>query len=41
MAKCNKCGTSDNIVHSGTDAFVLGVIDQVEKICYDCANKKK
>lgn len=40
MAKCNKCGTSDNIVYSGTAALVLGVIDQVEKICYDCANKK-
>jgi len=39
MAKCNDCGTTSNIVHSGTDALVLGVIDKVEKICYDCARK--
>jgi hypothetical protein len=36
---CFKCGTNDNIVYSGTDAFCLGVIEHVERICYDCANK--
>ena len=40
--KCTDCGTTQegNIVYSGTDAFVLGVIDLVERICYDCANKR-
>jgi hypothetical protein len=38
MAKCLKCGTTEAIVHSGTDAFLMGVITQVERICYDCAN---
>jgi hypothetical protein len=41
MAKCNSCGTTDDIVYSGVDAFVLGVSDKVEKICYNCANKNK
>jgi hypothetical protein len=40
MAKCNKCNTEENIVYSGTAALLLGVIDQVEQICYDCANKQ-
>ena len=34
---CSICNTQDNIIYSGIDAFVLGV--QVEKTCYDCANK--
>jgi hypothetical protein len=40
--KCTDCGTTQqgNIVYSGTDAFVLGVIDLVERICYDCARKR-
>jgi hypothetical protein len=37
-AKCLKCGNTDSVVYSGTDAFLLGVITQVEKICYPCAN---
>jgi hypothetical protein len=36
-AKCLKCGNTDSVVYSGTDAFLLGVITQVEKICYPCA----
>ena len=36
-AKCLKCGNTDSVVYSGTDAFLLGVITQVEKICYECA----
>ena len=37
---CTDCGTEENIVYSGVDAFVLGVIDLVERICYTCANNK-
>jgi hypothetical protein len=36
-AKCLKCDNTDSVVYSGTDAFLLGVITQVEKICYPCA----
>ena len=36
-ASCDNCGTQEKIVHSGTDAFFLGVLDKVERICYDCA----
>lgn len=32
-----KCGNTDNIVHSGVDAFMLGVT--VGTICYTCANQ--
>ena len=38
-AKCLKCGNTDSVVYSGTDAFLLGVITQVEKICYPCAGQ--
>lgn len=38
MNKCGTCGTTESLVYSGTAAFLLGVIDRVEKICYDCAN---
>ena len=40
--KCFKCGTTQdgNIVHSGVDAFLLGVIDKVGRICYTCANEE-
>lgn len=37
---CTDCGTKENIVYSGVDAFVLGVIDLVERICYTCARVK-
>lgn len=40
MAKCNKCNTESNIVHSGVDALLLGVLDQIEQVCYDCANSR-
>ena len=39
MAKCEKCETTEGLVYSGVDALVLGVLDQIEKICYNCANK--
>ena len=38
---CVDCETKDGIVYSGVDAFVLGVIELVEKICYNCANARK
>lgn len=38
MNKCEKCGTTEGIVHSGVDALMLQVLDRIEKICYDCAN---
>jgi len=41
MAKCNKCNTQDNIVHSGVDALLLGVLDQIEQVCYACANQRE
>ena len=37
---CKYCNTEKNLVHSGTDAFVLGCLDDLHKICYKCANKK-
>lgn len=37
MAKCLKCNNTDSVIYSGVDAFLLGVISQVEKICYECA----
>lgn len=33
---CENCGTQEDIVMSGVDAFVLGVA--TESICYTCAN---
>lgn len=41
MSECKKCLTEHNIVHSGTDAVMLGVIDQVEQVCYDCAKGQR
>jgi len=38
--KCVDCETTKDLVYSGVDAFCLGVIDLVEKICYPCANKR-
>jgi hypothetical protein len=37
--KCLYCDSVE-VVYSGVDAFVLGVIDEVGKICYACANEK-
>jgi hypothetical protein len=38
MNKCETCGTTEGLVYSGVNAFILGVMDRIEKICYDCAN---
>ena len=35
--KCQYCNTTDNLIYSGTDAFMLGV--ETEKTCYKCANE--
>lgn len=40
-ASCDSCGTTDKIVHSGTDAFFLGCLDKVERICYSCAEDQR
>tara|TARA_Y100000593_G_C4250768_1_gene307051 strand:+ start:502 stop:642 length:141 start_codon:yes stop_codon:yes gene_type:complete len=40
MAKCISCETKNGIVHSGTDGLILGVLDSLHKICYECANKR-
>jgi hypothetical protein len=39
MEKCYRCGTEQqgNIVHSGVDAFLLGCMEKIGAICYDCA----
>ena len=39
MNKCSVCGSIESIVHSGTDALMLGCLDSIGKICYPCANK--
>jgi len=37
---CGRCGKNDSgIVHSGTDGIYLGVLDELHKICYNCANE--
>jgi hypothetical protein len=36
--KCEVCGKTEGLVYSGVDALLLGVMDRIEKICYDCAN---
>lgn len=41
MNECKHCLTEDNIVHSGTDAVMLGVVVDVEHICYDCAKGQR
>ena len=40
MNKCLDCNTDNNIVHSGVDAFALGVMDLVGSVCYSCANNR-
>jgi hypothetical protein len=34
---CTSCGTKENIVHSGTDALLLGCIGKTGQICFTCA----
>jgi hypothetical protein len=36
MDKCNRC-ESDEVVHSGVDAFILGI--NTGEYCYPCANR--
>ena len=36
MSKCKVCNTTENIVYSGIDAFILGQ-ETTENICYPCA----
>lgn len=33
---CEICGTTEDIVMSGVDAFLLGI--PTESLCYTCAN---
>ena len=35
---CIECGTTENLIYSGTDAWILGCVDLTEKICYQCAH---
>jgi len=41
MNNCSICGTTESIVHSGTDALLLGCLDLIGVICYDCANAER
>lgn len=41
MNTCKNCGTQENIVYSGVDAFLLECMEDIEKICYDCANARR
>lgn len=36
---CKQCGTSENIVYSGVDAWILGCVNDTERICYKCATE--
>lgn len=36
---CTRCGTKEEIVHSGVDGIWLGVLDELHKICYPCGNQ--
>ena len=37
---CKYCNTEESIVHRGTDAFMLGCLDDLHKICDKCANER-
>ena len=37
--KCEQCN-SEAVIYSGVDAFALGVMDKVGRICYSCAYQK-
>jgi hypothetical protein len=42
MLKCSTCDTTENIVHSGVDALLLGIAGaETETKCYPCANKER
>lgn len=36
---CSNTNTNE-IVHSGTDALMLGCLNDLHNICYTCANTK-
>ena len=38
---CKYCNKESGIVHSGTDAFMLQCLNDLHKICYDCANNRR
>jgi len=38
---CKYCGTNENLIHSGVDALLLECMEDIRKICYPCANKRK
>jgi len=40
MEKCKYCNTTEKIVHSGVDGILLGCLEDLYNICYDCGNKK-
>lgn len=40
MSECKVCHKTTNLVHSGVDALLLNVMENIYKICYDCANKQ-
>jgi len=40
MNQCKYCNTTEKIVHSGVDGLLLGCLEDLYNICYDCANKK-
>lgn len=39
MSKCRVCSTTEKIIYSGIDAFILGQ-ETTENICYPCANEE-
>jgi len=41
MNTCFICQTSDNLVHSGTDALLLECLDRIAEVCYECANRNR
>lgn len=39
MSKCKVCNTTEKIIYSGIDAFILGQ-ETTGDICYPCANEE-
>lgn len=37
--QCYKCN-SEEVVHSGVDAFILECMEKIHNICYPCANEE-
>jgi hypothetical protein len=40
MNECKVCHKTTNLVHSGVDALLLNVMENIYQICYDCANNQ-